>query len=352
MAKSTKPKPRYAQSKLSFNIESGSNVRFEALHGANSTDARVMRNLMTAGFTQDHDHDHEHSDQPTANAGPGGSVSADWPGLPCPAASTGTGAGAGTSKAPLANANANAGKQQGNDVNVPIPRKNWAELVNEAEHFVSDLPVLGYKPEVAPIFLNFKHIACEGYKIPLIEVASALGKVVGDSNVDGIQPMHSGWQIYIKTDKDQNALVSQGIQLAGKWISLQAPAREPGFNTNANAKIIVKNLLLNEISNDDVLHAVKSQVHIKSEVWYSNIWIDGKCTHLQNGDRFFYITDQVVSKFNKTFMVKGFQARIIKPASHNHCSWCKLTGHCPSSDLCLAKAPAEVQQTIQVFKGI
>ena len=63
------------------------------------------------------------------------------------------------------------------------------------------------------------------------------------------------------------------------------------------------------------------------------------------------MADKVVSKFDKTFIVKGFQARIIKPASHNCCSLCKLIGHHPSSDLCLAKAPAEVQQTIQVFLG-
>ena len=292
MAKSTKPKPRYAQSKLSFSTESGSNVVFQTLCGANSTDAGVMTNLMTAGFTQDHDQDHEQCEQQTANTGPGGSVNADWPGLPGPAAGAGADVGAGASKAPLANANANAGKQQGNNANALIPRKNWAELVNEAECFVSNLPVLGHKPEVAPIFLNFKHIAHEGYKIPLIEVAAAVGKVVSDSNVDGIQPIHSGWQIYVKTDKDWNTLVSQGIQLAGKWISLQALAREPGFN--ANAKIIVKDLPLNEISNDYVLHAVKSQVDIKSKVWYSNIWIDGKLTHLWNGDHFFYITDEEV----------------------------------------------------------
>ena len=122
------------------------------------------------------------------------SVSADWPGLP------GSAINAGTAKAHLANAT--AGKQQSNEMNTQVSRKNWAELVNEAECFVSDLPVLGHKPEVALIFLNFKCVAHEGYKIPLIEVAAAVGKVVGDSNVDGVQPMHSGWQIYVKTDKD------------------------------------------------------------------------------------------------------------------------------------------------------
>ena len=79
---------------------------------------------------------------------------------------------------------------------------NWSDIVNEAERFISGLPVAGHKLEVAPIFLNFKQVAREGFKIPLIEVAAAVGRVVGDINVDGIQLMQSGWQIYVKTEKD------------------------------------------------------------------------------------------------------------------------------------------------------
>ena len=45
-------------------------------------------------------------------------------------------------------------------------------------------------------------MAREGFKIPLIKVAAAVRKVVGDTQIDGIQLMHSSWQIYVKTDKD------------------------------------------------------------------------------------------------------------------------------------------------------
>ncbi len=121
----------------------------------------------------------------------------------------------------------------------PQPQnKTWSDIVSEAEHFVSDQPVLSHKPEVAPVFLNFKCMAREGIKIPLIEVAATVGQVVGDTHVDGVQPMHSGWQIYVKTDKDHEVLITQGIQLAGKWISLQAPTQTPGFSMNA--KIILR----------------------------------------------------------------------------------------------------------------
>ena len=70
--------------------------------------------------------------------------------------------------------------------------KTWSDIVSKAECFVSDQPVLSHKPEVAPVFLNFKRVAREGFKIPLIEVAAAIGQVVGDAHVDSIQPMLSG----------------------------------------------------------------------------------------------------------------------------------------------------------------
>ena len=38
-----------------------------------------------------------------------------------------------------------------------------------------------------------------------------------------------------------------------------------------NAKIILKDLPLNEVSNEQVLKAVKERYEVKSEVWYSNI---------------------------------------------------------------------------------
>ncbi len=87
--------------------------------------------------------------------------------------------------------------------------RTWSDVVNESERFVSNVPVMAHKPDVALVFLNFKQVSREGFKIPLIEVAAAVGKVVGDTNVDGLQLMRSGWQIYVKTDHDCTTLVSR-----------------------------------------------------------------------------------------------------------------------------------------------
>ena len=46
---------------------------------------------------------------------------------------------------------------------------------------------------------------------------------MGPKNVNAIQPMRNGWQIYVKTDIDRQKLLTMGLELAGKSIDLQAP---------------------------------------------------------------------------------------------------------------------------------
>ena len=42
---------------------------------------------------------------------------------------------------------------------------------------------------------------------------------------------------------------------------------------------------------------------------------------------------------------------MVKPVTHNISSHCRKTGHHPSSEQCLARAPPEVQDLTQVFCG-
>ncbi len=98
---------------------------------------------------------------------------------------------------------------------------SYAAVSKQNTGFTENIPSLEYKPEVCPVFLNFKQVAWEGYKIPLIQVATAIAKAIGEVNVvDVIQPMQNGWQIYVKTEVDRVALMTRGIELAGKsWSS-------------------------------------------------------------------------------------------------------------------------------------
>ena len=75
------------------------------------------------------------------------------------------------------------------------------------------------------------------------EVVAAL-----DNNaqaVDAVQPMKSGWWIYFM-NADRERLVSQGITVAGKHISLRS---EFHSNVQWTVKVVVKDLPLHMVDN-------------------------------------------------------------------------------------------------------
>ena len=114
-------------------------------------------------------------------------------------------------------------------------------------------------------------------------MAVAVGKVVGDINVDAIQPTRNGWQIYVKMEKDRAVLIATGLNIAGKHVLLESHT----FPANNNVKITIKDLPLNEVSNEEVLEGIKALTPVSFPVKYCNIWIDGHHTHLCNRDHFF-----------------------------------------------------------------
>ena len=165
---------------------------------------------------------------------------------------------------------------------------------------------------------------------------------MGPKNVDAIQPMRNGWQIYVKIDTDRQKLLTTGLELAGKSIDLQAPIWDPNFSQNV--KIILKDLPLNEVINERVLMTLKSLegVDVQSPVCYSNIFISSQRTHLRNGDWFVYIMEQSVSKLAKSLIIKDYPIIVIKPVIYSRCSCYQNIGHKANS----AHAPPEVSDSI------
>ncbi len=114
-----------------------------------------------------------------------------------------------------------------------------------------------------------------------------------------------------------------GLDLAGKLIDLQAPVHDPNFSQNV--KIILKDLPLNEVTNERVLMTLKSldSVDVQSPVCYSNIFVNGQRTHLRNGDWFVYVTEQSVPKLVKSLIIEDFPTRVIKLVIYSRCSCCQ-----------------------------
>ena len=201
--------------------------------------------------------------------------------------------------------------------------RSFAQVADFSKGFSPMIQSLEHKPDVRPVFLGFKHMAKEGFKIPLIQVAAAVGDIVGQRNVDAIQPIRNGWQIYMTTEADRALLMSKGLEIVGKSIDLQALVQD--LNFNQNVKIILKDLLLNEVTNDRVLLALKKMeyVDVQSEVRYSNIYVNSPWTHLQNGDHFAYVTEASIPWLADTILVDDFTARIVKPTIYSRCSYCQ-----------------------------
>ncbi len=76
---------------------------------------------------------------------------------------------------------------------------------------------LNHRAEVPPIFLAYKRVCAKGQKLPLVQVATSVIQAMGThAKLDAIQPMRTGWNIYMCTLLDQTHLIKKGIHIAGK----------------------------------------------------------------------------------------------------------------------------------------
>ena len=127
--------------------------------------------------------------------------------------------------------------------------------------------------QVQLIFLAYKKVSWEGHWIPIADVVTSIAAAVENADqIDGIQALKAGWNIYMKTEVDHAALLLVSINLAGRHVTLMPYRHE----NNDLVKIIIKDLPLHEVSNQDVLSSVKEHMDILSDVRYSNVYVDGK----------------------------------------------------------------------------
>ena len=166
--------------------------------------------------------------------------------------------------------------------------------------------------------------------------------------VDAVQPMKTGWWIYLRTQPDRDRLVAQGITVAGKHIPLHSEFRS---NTQCSVKIVLKDLPLYMVDNSQVLDAMTDQCKVVSEVFCGTLWQDNQPTSIRNDDRFLYVLEGVVSTLPDTIMVAGMPAWLFKPRAMVTCKRCKQTGHIMRDSQCPAKAPAVMAESIELFRG-
>ena len=225
---------------------------------------------------------------------------------------------------------------------------SWASLVGKHSNSFFEGTAAEHVSQVRPIFLAYKCVSWEGSQIPITEVATAITKIVDAADqIDGIQVIKAGWNIYMKIESDRAQLLLSGVNIAGRHVALTAARKE----NSDSVKIILKDLPLHEVLNQDTLTLVKEHVDVLSDVKYSNIFVDGRRMHLCNGDRFLYISPEQVDKLPSIMHCKGFPARVVKPIRYQTCFCYGQVRHRAASDDCPALALVKVKQTIQPFQG-
>ncbi len=102
----------------------------------------------------------------------------------------------------------------------------WASITGKQYYSLFTGTALDHVSQVHPIFVAYKKVSWDGQWIPISEVASAVAHAVENADqIDGIQAMKSGWNIYMKTKVDRASLMVTGINLAGKHVSLFSSCR-------------------------------------------------------------------------------------------------------------------------------
>ncbi len=77
---------------------------------------------------------------------------------------------------------------------------SWAQITGKTHESLFTGTASEHVTQIRLVFLAYNRVAIKGHCIPISEVVSALAHAVGDANqIDGVQVMLSGWNIYMKT---------------------------------------------------------------------------------------------------------------------------------------------------------
>ena len=69
--------------------------------------------------------------------------------------------------------------------------------------------------------MAYKKVSWEGHHIPIADVVISIAAAVENADqIDGIQALKAGWNIYMKTEVDHAVLLLVGINLAGRYVTL------------------------------------------------------------------------------------------------------------------------------------
>ena len=198
-------------------------------------------------------------------------------------------------------------------------------------------------PLPEPVYFKHSDVYRRSDELRSLEVCKAVAKVIECTTlIDGAQNHKGTWKIYLKCEDTRAKLLSKGLTLRGKRVTLYD--QDPRLPNNKNLRAVTERILIKDIplsvSNDVILESLKEiagDIKFTSPMKYSvERDEDGTRTDFKNGDRFIFAEAPISPPLPFDFHVGGHSGRLYHDSQEKTCRVCGQSGHRFRSDNCPA----------------
>ena len=189
-----------------------------------------------------------------------------------------------------------------------------------------------------PVYCKHKDLCDRKDKIDPYEICDAAAKSIGEDNVVGAQPLENLWKIYARNAESRTSLLSKGINVRGRYITLyDSNPEDTNIEYLPTEKVIFRDLPL-EMDNTEIANYLSAMnVETTSEVKYGNVMLPtGKWSTYRNGDRYVYCRSPLHPVLPYVTYIGGYRCRISHQTQRDICKSCRHLGHKWGDPVCPA----------------
>jgi len=178
-------------------------------------------------------------------------------------------------------------------------------------------------------------------KLTTYDVCTAVGRIVGTTNLDGVQNIRGIWRIYTKSRASRlELLLKKELQINRLKVPLYDSNPAVTGDTNDTEKIIVKDIPLSVANNEIEVFLLSKGIILTSPIRYSKVRDqNGDLTNFKNGDRFVYAKSPINPTLDRNVKIGDFRARLYHNGQFLNCKICGKPGHKAGTPECEAYDP-------------
>lgn len=171
--------------------------------------------------------------------------------------------------------------------------------------------------------------------------STAVGRVVGATNLDGVQNIRGIWRIYTKSRSSRlELLMKKKLQIKKLKVSLYDSNPAITGDTDDTEKIIVKDIPLSVANAEIETFLLSKGLILTSPIRYSKARDqNGNLTNFKKGDRFVFAKSPINPILDRNVKIGDFRARIYHNGQYLNCKMCGNPGHKAGALECEAYDP-------------